>query len=165
MEEREAEGGRRKRTEGLIFSEGKVEGVRGRLMGRLLSKAKLSCRLFPVVSPSLVIWAVPTPPTSPTPPTTHHMCGRSGPDWRGRGRWTSSDLANKHSINGAVERVTHASQNLLRSNSPLQFPLHWADPQAAGPKHRPGHRPPRCQVTWPSSRCFSGKTLLMSPSG
>lgn len=44
---------------------------------------------------------------------------------------TSSDLANKRSINGAVERVTHASQNLLRSNNPLQLPLHWSDPWAA----------------------------------
>lgn len=35
---------------------------------------------------------------------------------------SSSDLANKHSINGAPRRVTHASQNLLRSKRvPLSF--------------------------------------------
>lgn len=50
---------------------------------------------------------------------------------------TSSDLANKRSINGAVERVTHASQNLLRSNNPLQLPLHWSDPWAASQRDWP----------------------------
>lgn len=50
---------------------------------------------------------------------------------------TSSDLANKRSINGAVERVTHASQNLLRSNSPLQLPLHWSDPWVASQRDWP----------------------------
>lgn len=50
---------------------------------------------------------------------------------------TCSDLANKPSINGAVKRVTHASQNLLRSNSPLQLPLHWSDPWAASRRDWP----------------------------
>ncbi|KAM3624256.1 uncharacterized protein V6R79_021163 [Siganus canaliculatus] len=64
--------------------------------------------------------------------TTHHTCHR--PTRQGE---TSSDLANKRSINGAVKRVTHASQNLLRSNSPLQLPLHWSDPWAARHTHWP----------------------------
>lgn len=58
--------------------------------------------------------------------TPHHTCHR--PTRQGQ---TSSDLANKRSINGAVKRVTHASQNLLRSKSPLQLPLHWSNPWAA----------------------------------
>jgi len=32
---------------------------------------------------------------------------------------TSSDLANKRSINGVLKHVTHASQNLLSSKGPL----------------------------------------------
>lgn len=107
------------------------------------------------------LWSSGLPRTPRPPPPHPHLASsdhtphvslawtrlQEGGGAGGWGGGTSSDLANKHSINGAVERVTHASQNLLRSNSPLQFPLHWADPQAAGPKHRPGHRPPRCQVT------------------
>lgn len=139
-------------------------------MGRLSAKVKPLCRLFSAHSVSCCVsvfghLGCPEPPTPTSPPPSSllrpHTTRVTGLDQTGGGRRgggrTSSDLANKHSINGAVERVTHASQNLLRSNSPLQFPLHWADPQAAGPKHRPRHRPPRCQVTrWRGSGPLPG---------
>lgn len=60
---------------------------------------------------------------------THPLCHRPT-----RRVETSSDLANNRSINGAVKHVTQASQNLLRSNSPLQLPLHWSNPWATTSK-------------------------------
>lgn len=134
MEERERGGvtqsGSRKRN-GAIAADWSTRLIRS---GRVSFSVSLFCLLFEFLSSSPgQNEGLPAHTGKHTHTHTHRLCHRPT-----RRVETSSDLANKRSINGAVKHVTQASQNLLRSNSPLQLPLHWSDPWATTSR-RSGH--------------------------